>query len=199
MRQEVAMSTEQLHKFSPEEYLAFERASDERHEYIDGYIYAMVGGTKRHGRIQSNILSRLFPELRAKDCWIYASDLRVRPKSSKAYFYPDLVIECGESAYEDDHDDTLLNPLVIFEIQSPSTTRRDPVEKLFRYQRIPSLQSYLMIEQDAPRIEHYQHIGSTWQHDVIEGLDAVIELPSVGCTLRFAEVYQGLKFDEEDE
>jgi Uma2 family endonuclease len=190
------MTAQPRHDFTPEQYLDFERGSSERHEYLDGDIYAMVGATKRHGKIVGNIFAQLFPELRKQNCWLYSTDMRVRPKKSKAYFYPDLVVECGEGEYEDEEEDTLLTPQLIIEVLSPSTKKFDKTEKFLRYQMIGSLEVYVTIEQSEPRIDLYNRIGNEWEHLISKDLDSIVDLPTIGCTLALADVYQGIIFDE---
>src|SRR5689334_12920596 len=99
------MSAQPPYKFSPEEYLAFERQSHERHEYLDGEIFAMVGGSERHAWIASNLLAALHPELIKQDCRIYAENMGVRAKAVNGYFYPNLVIVCGEREFDDTQHD----------------------------------------------------------------------------------------------
>jgi Uma2 family endonuclease len=190
------MTAKPLHKFSPEEYLAFERQSLERHEYLDGDIYAMVGASKQHLKIQANIAAYLLPKLESLDCWIFTNDARIRPQTSKAYFYPDLVIQCEEESYEDEFEDSILNPTIIIEILSPSTKNFDRGEKFVRYQTIPSLQSYVLVSQDSPLIERFDREGKTWVYHRTEGLDAVVEMAAVQCTLPLADVYRRITFNQ---
>jgi Uma2 family endonuclease len=184
--QPIATMTEQ-------EYLAFERASETKHEFLDGRVYAMAGASMRHGRIIKNTSGSLYNQLRGGPCEAITNDLRVRVRATGLNAYPDIVILCGEPVLTDDHLDTLLNPTILIEVLSPSTEAFDRAEKWVHYQQIPSLQEYLLIAQGAPRVDHYirQDDGS-WRYTVTIGLDASVGLPTVGCTLALAEVYENV-------
>jgi Uma2 family endonuclease len=183
-------------KWTPESYLEFERASETKHEYLDGEVYEMVGGSPRHNLIMVRTLGSLDAQLANRPCFVYPSDQRVRVKKAKFYTYPDISVVCGEPVYE---DDTLLNPNVIIEVLSPSTEQYDRGRKLLYYQLLESLQSYLLISQDSPRIEHYERRSEgAWLYTVTAGLDASLELPAIDCTLRLRDVYQKVTFDAEE-
>ena len=110
---------EQKPKFyTPEEYLEFERESEVRHEYIDGEIYEMAGANKRHNIISANLIRLLGNQLFDRDCNVYGSDMRVKIASTGKYTYPDAAAVCGEEFYEDETEDTLLNPMLIVEVLS---------------------------------------------------------------------------------
>ena len=131
---------------SPQEYLAMERASEEKHEYYDGQVLAMSGARMKHNYITSNLIIDIGNYLEGKNCKILPSDMRVSTPTQDAYMYPDALIVCGERQLEDDKFDTLLNPVVVFEILSASTRGIDKERKLFFYQQIQSLQEYIMID-----------------------------------------------------
>ena len=186
--QPIATMTEQ-------EYLTFERASDTKHEFLDGRVYARAGASMRHGDIVQNTSSNLFIKLRGGSCRAITNDLRVLVRATGLNAYPDIVILCGEPVLTDDHLDTLLNPTILIEVLSPSTEAFDRAEKWVHYQEIPSLQEYLLFAQGAPRVDHYlrQDDGS-WRYAVTIGLDSSVELPTVGCTLTLAEIYEQVTF-----
>ena len=115
--------------FTAEEYITQERKAFHKSEYLDGQIFAMSGASRAHSLITSNISNRLYNQLVASDCEVHSSDMRVQP-SPIAYFYPDVVVACGEPRFEDDVFDTLLNPVVIVEVLSPSTAAYDRAENL---------------------------------------------------------------------
>jgi Uma2 family endonuclease len=122
------------------EYLAFERSADERHEYLDGHLYAMAGESLNHGIICTNLAITLGAQLRGTPCLLLSKDMKVRssplpqtPRFRKGLFsYPDLVIVCGEPLFHDAHRNVLLNPKVIFELLSPSTEAFDRGSKFLR-------------------------------------------------------------------
>ena len=142
--------------YTVEEYLAFERAADEKHEYIDGMIVplreqreitAMAGAGRRHNLISGNFFGEIRNQLKGKSCEIYANDMRVRMKANR-YGYPDVVVVCGEPEFADDEFDVLLNPTIVVEVLSSSTRFRDKTEKLEDFRKIESLKECLLIEQD---------------------------------------------------
>ena len=213
--------TRQPYRFTVEEYLAFERTSEERHEYLDGVIYAMAGSastqamageSEDHGIICMNLSISLGLQLRGTPCRAFSKDTKVRcgPYRSHTreglYAYPDLVIVCGPSQYHDQARDVLLNPTVIVEVLSPSTEAFDRGDKLYRYRRwLPTLTDYVLVAQDRPVIDHYQRIptGSPapqeqtrWVLETLEGLDAHLRLPSIACTVPLAEVYERIVFPQ---
>lgn len=182
------------HHWTEKEYLSFERGSDARHEYYDGNIYAMAGASRQHVRVTGNTFANLHAQLRDKACGIYATDMRVRV-SSKVYTYPDIVVVCGEEKFIDDEVDTLLNPTLIIEVLSPSTEQYDRSGKFQNYQLLESLQEYLLISQDHARIERYlRQENNEWLLTNAIGLEAVLELPSIQCTLPLSDVYEKVEF-----
>lgn len=180
---------------TPAEYLAFERQSETKHEYVAGEIFAMAGASRAHNLIQLDTATSLNVQLRSRGCDVYPSDMRVKIGSLGIYTYPDIAIVCGESELEDSEQDTLLNPTAIIEILSPSTARYDQGLKFRRYQLISSLRDYILIAQDEPRVEHYT-IGQDGELRlrVYRALDTVVDLPTIGCRLPLAEVYSRITF-----
>ena len=189
------MAVEVNRLLTPAEYLASERESETKHEYVAGEMIAMVGASEEHNLIQMDTSTSLNIQLRPKGCLIYGGDMRVKIGALGIYTYPDITVVCGGSELEDQRRDTLLNPNVIIEILSPSTQRYDRGLKFRRYQLIPSLRDYLLIAQDEPRVEHYT-IGQYGELNlrVYRSLDAVIDLPTIGCRLPLAEVYFRITF-----
>jgi Uma2 family endonuclease len=184
------------HYWTVEEYLVFERASDERHEYYDGEIFDMVGGTARHSIIISNVNRILGTQLEDRPCLVFTSDMRVRV-SSKAYTYPDVSVVCDAPRFEDKHEDTLVNPVLIVEVLSPSTEQYDRAGKFERYQKLDSLQDYVLISQNRPRIELYsRQVDNSWLLRQMTDIDSALELPSVGCTLHLSDVYRKIMFED---
>ncbi len=191
------MVAQPIATMTEEEYLAFERASDEKHEYLDGHIYAMAGASMNHGWIVGDTFGSLRQQLRGGSCRAITNDLRVRVVASRLNTYPDIVVICGEPQLTDDHLDTLLNPTVLIEVLSPSTASHDRGTKWYHYQHIESLQEYVLIAQDSPRIEHYvRQANGTWHYAATIGLESLVELPSINCTLALADVYENINFAE---
>ncbi|MBL8152650.1 MAG: Uma2 family endonuclease [Anaerolineae bacterium] len=180
---------------TPDEYLAFERGSDARHEYFNGEIYAMSGASRQHNLITANLSRNLGNQLEDRPCEVYQSDMRVKVSATGLYTYPDIVVVCGEPELEDLHLDTLLNPTLLIEVMSPSTERYDRGRKSEQYRRIDSLQEYLLVAQDRPHVEQYWRQTQGWLFQDVAGLDSQISLASIGCTLSLQAVYQKVSFD----
>jgi Uma2 family endonuclease len=181
---------------TPEEYLAFERAAEYKNEYFDGEIFAMVGASRRHNLITLNVAAEFRAKLRGRGCETYASDMRVRISSANLYTYPDVVVVCGEPQFEDQHVDTLLNPTLIVEVLSKSTARYDRGAKFHHYRALESLQEYLMIAQDEPRIEHYaKQPDGQWLLSDIGLDDGLVELASIECVLELKDVYEQVEIE----
>jgi Uma2 family endonuclease len=177
------------------EYLAFERASDTKHEYIDGHVYAMTGGSPAHSLISSYTGNSLMNQLQGQPCAVYNSDVKI--KANRDYVYADVSVVCGEPQYKD--KDILLNPIVVIEVLSPSTEQYDRGRKFHQYRQLESLQEYLLIAQNSPHIERYlRQSDGTWLYADAIGLDTSLELPSIGCTLALADVYEKVTFEAED-
>lgn len=180
---------------SVEEYLAFEKKSPTRYEYVDGQIYAMSGASKNHARLSGNIFAQLHSHLAGKPCEPYQVDVKVKASNSR-YYYPDVVVTC-EAASEDAEDEYLIiNPILLVEVLSPTTQRTDKVEKFNTYQQIPGLLEYLIVAQDQMRVEVYRHrkAGDVWQGEVFTESAEQILLESIGINLSLAEIYRRVSF-----
>ena len=187
-----------------EEYLKLERAALERHQYIDGELFAMAGETGEHGDISMNSAVSLANQLGDGPCRVRDKDTKVRsgpmPRSPNRpgglYSYPDIVVICDEPQYLDEYRDVILNPKVIVEILSKTTEAFDRGAKFTRYQRYnPTLTDYVLISQDEPRIEHFhREKNGAWTYQSHEGLKAVVKLPSIKCLLKAKDVYRRVKF-----
>lgn len=193
-------------RYSVDEYLEMERPAEERHIYLDGEIFAMAGESPAHAIISSNTLVALGVQLKGTPCVALTKDTKIRsgpipmPGASRKglFFYPDIVVVCGDMEFHDAHGDVILNPKVIVEILSKSTEGFDRGEKFKRLQKHnPTLTDYLLIAQDKPQIEHFRRPRrGKWPHLVYSGLDASVEITSIKCTLKLADVYDRLDFAE---
>ena len=175
---------------TPEEYLAFERKATTKHEYLNGQIVAMSGASFAHNFLTMNVANQLYNQLIGGECQVAASDMRVKVTQIDSYFYPDVVVVCGEPRAEDDTFDTLLNPVLIVAVLSSSTEVYDRGEKFEHYQQIASLKDYILISQDEVHVEHYCRQGSGWLRSEFRGLEEVLSLISIGCELRLEDVYR---------
>ncbi|HEX4945655.1 MAG TPA: Uma2 family endonuclease [Blastocatellia bacterium] len=196
--------------YTVEEYLAFEREAEERHEYIDGVIYAMAGESPEQVDIATNLIGELRTLLRDTPCRVRAKDAKVLSgspllaqlrRSRKGLFsYPDVIVVCGEPQYLDTQRDVLLNPQVIIEILSESTEAKDRGAKFIRYrQHLPSLTDYILVSQHAPLIEHFiRQTDGDWLSRTVQGLEASLTIASLGCTISLAEIYRLVNFPPEE-
>ncbi len=175
-----------------EEYLAFDEASDIRNEFIDGEIYPMPGGTRRHNKIVAMTIHTFIDLLDSRDCEVYASQMRVRVDDTK-YLFPDVSVVSGEPEFEGDSEVTLLNPTVVVEVTSPSSMTHDHISKVEYYGAVPSIQGYLILDQERVFAEWYTRTESGWHLQQFSDADAEIVLEPLGCTLHLAQVYRGLK------
>ena len=175
---------------TPEEYLAFERKATTKHEYLNGQIVAMSGASFAHNFITVNIATSLNIQLMEGECRVATSDMRVKVTQIDSYFYPDVVVVCGEPRAEDDTFDTLLNPTLIVEVLSPSTEGYDRREKFEHYQQIASLKDYILISQDEVHVEYYYRQENEWLQTEFVELEDVLSLLSIDCELRLSDIYR---------
>ncbi|CAK0756856.1 Uma2 family endonuclease [Gammaproteobacteria bacterium] len=175
------------------EYLRAEEASSDKHEFYRGETFAMVGGTFRHAKIGLNISSYLHAILRGKPCQPMNSDMRISTPSGLDT-YPDVSVYCDEPELTD-HDRTLLNPVLIVEVLSPSTRSYDRGDKFMLYRSIPSLRDYVLVESESVFVEHYQRVGQhEWRLHEYQQLSDVLELTCMGQVLEIAQFYEGVEF-----
>ncbi len=193
--------------FTEEQYLEFERSAEERHEYLDGHIYKMAGESGEHGDISMNLAVLVGSQLlgtpyraRTKDTKVRSGPLPASPRNTRGlYSYPDLVVICGEPQYLDDYRDVVINPKVIIEVLSDSTSEFDRVIKFDRY-RVWSetLTDYLLVSQAQPFIEHFElRENGEWIYHPYPGLDHEVTIKSINCSLPAAEVYDRVVFPPE--
>ncbi|RKU21165.1 hypothetical protein C6499_22335 [Candidatus Poribacteria bacterium] len=175
---------------TPEEYLTWERKQPFKNEYHNGQIIAMSGASRWHNGITVDIAVQLSNQLMGKECEVYISQMRVGTSPEVSYFYPDVIVVCGEPRFEDDTLDTLLNPIVVVEVLSPSTAAFDRGEKFESYKQLASLQEYILISQDSVRVEHYQCEGAQWPHNRFQHLEDTLSLASVECEVPLRVIYR---------
>lgn len=183
-------------KFTPEEYFAWEEQQLERHEYIDGEVYAMSGGTQNHSDIAMNFGFMLKSYLRGSGCKTFNSDLRIKIFESNKYTYPDLSVTC------DDRDKTtpqyITHPCLIVEVLSPSTEAYDRGNKFKLYRKNPSLRDYVLVESDRMAIDLYRKDeAGNWYILNYEAGDS-IELKSINLACAIEQVYEDIEFVAED-
>ena len=190
------MSTLTVTHVTPEEYLAAERLSETRSEYLDGGVYPMTGASVNHSRIVLNIGTELKFQLRDRGCDVLVIDLKVRMPDSRKFFYPDVTVTCEALRYHDERRDIILNPNVVIEVLSPSTEAFDRGAKFQAYRTIESLKEYLLFSQRTPLIEQYvRNEDGRWSLTEAAGLESSLALPSIGCTLNLGAVYDRVDFN----
>lgn len=180
---------------TPQEYLALERGGEDKSEYWDGEIFCMSGASRAHNLIVTNVARELSAQLLERPCEVYPSDMRVRIPRTARYVYPDVSVVCGEPQFEDTEVDTLLNPTVLVEVLSPSTEAFDRGKKFDNYRTLPSLQEYVLVAQDEPRVYVYtRQPANRWLFSEASHRDHRIALASIGCQLALGEVYRKVGF-----
>lgn len=176
------------------DYLAAEAESQERLEFLDGAILAMAGGSAAHVTISGNVIGIFYARLRGTPCYPLSSDARIRT-SETDYVYADATLVCGTAEFTTEEPIALQNPTVVVEVLSPSTEARDRGEKFAGYRSLPSVQEILFVAQVFAAVDHYRRgPNNTWILTALEGMDAVVEMESVGLKLPLAELYERVEF-----
>ena len=181
---------------TPAEYLNMERKAVTKSEYLSGQILAMSGASNAHNTITMNTAYQLYDQLVDRDCLVYASDMRVRVQDPVSYVYPDVTVVCVEPRFEDDVFDTLLNPVVVIEVLSPSTAAYDRREKFTRYQQIASLQEYILISQSRMHVAHHLQQESEWRATEFQEFGDVVSVASIKCELLLGHIYRRVTFSD---
>ncbi len=177
-----------------EEYLAFERVSHVRHEYLRGHVFAMAGASREHNLLTGNVAGELRRQLKGKPCETYSNDMLVMVSKTGLYTYPDVVVVCGTPRFLDERRDTLLNPLLIIEVLSPSTEAFDRGDKFKHYRSLDSFGEYVLIARDKMSADHFVKRDGIW---FIEEVDREIRLVALDALLTFEEIYDRVEFPVE--
>ncbi len=176
----------------PEEYLQGESASDIRHEYVAGQVFAMAGAGENHNRIAGNIFFHLRAAARGKPCGVFISDMKVRVKQQDAYYYPDVLAICDpldtEALYKE-------SPCLIAEVLSPATETIDRREKLHAYRTLPSLRYYLLVSQEQRRLEcYFRDDGEHWLFQVFEDSEKLeIDCDGYAAAFTLDDIYEDVR------
>jgi Uma2 family endonuclease len=181
-------------RLTPQQYLALERKSEVKHEYHAGVMYAMPGTSREHNLIAGNLFAEIRAQLRDRPCEAYMSDIRVLVGPTGLYTYPDVMAVCGEPRFEDREVDTLLNPMAIIEVLSPTTEAYDRGKKFGHYRRLESLREYVLVSQDEVRVERYTRRGDEWVLTELSRLEDSLRLESIGCEVSLREIYAKVVF-----
>ena len=176
-------------QMTADDYLAWERTQPEKHEFFQGEVFAMAGGSPRHNEISGNVIFALKAELRPRGCSVLTSDQRISFAARTRFVYPDVTVVCGPLELE--ANDVLLNPQILVEVLSSSTEQYDRGLKWEGYQRLASLTDYVLVSQAEPRIEHFQRASDgSWTYRAA-GAGGRIVL-SNGATLIVDEIFAGV-------
>ena len=186
-------------RVTPEEYLELDRASDVRNEYYNGHMYAMSGGSVLHAIIIGNLTRETGNALRGRPCFVAPSDLRVRISPDGLYTYPDIVVVCGELKVLDRRNDTVLNPILVIEVLSPSTEAYDRGLKSAQYRTLETLQEYALVSQSEARVEIFRRQSSgDWLLSEAVGLESACRFDSLDASVKLSEIYANVTFESSD-
>jgi Uma2 family endonuclease len=184
------MFTQTQSFLTPQEYLAIERKAEFKSEYCDGRMLAMAGARYRHNAVAANSIRQFGNGLEGSNCRVLTSDMRVCTNPNGLFTYPDVVVVCGEPSFLDDEFDTLLNPILLVEVLSPSTQHYDRIAKFELYRSIPSLRDYVLIAQDRTHIELYsQQPDGRWLLWETNDINAIMAVPSLGIEIPVRAIY----------
>ncbi len=194
---EPKMSAAPHRRLTVPEYLAIERASEQKHEFINGEVFAMAGASRQHNELKEHLGGELFARLKGGPCRTYSGDQRVKVErdGQPFYTYPDYLIVCGPPQFVRELGlDTLLNPLVLFEILSDSTEDYDRGEKFAYYRELASLREYVLISQKEMEVERLvRGPDNRWEPTVLRGADSELVLASARVQLPLADLYRGVE------
>ncbi|MBE2206516.1 MAG: Uma2 family endonuclease [Saprospiraceae bacterium] len=189
-------ATQKKTTYSVAEYLLLERRTGERYEFYNGKIRRMAGGTIAHNRITRNIIIKLGQLIDEKgNMEIFASDQKIYLPKYRWYVYPDAVVVAGVPIESEEEASAIINPILIFEVLSPSTMDYDRNRKFLEYQSLPSFQEYVLVRQDAPEaLLAFREEPDLWRSSETAGMDADIVLRSIGASLPMKDVYAKVEF-----
>lgn len=192
------MASNPKHYYTLDEYLALERESETRYEYWRGEVFAMSGGTLRHDLAMDNVFALLRAQLGQRECHVFSSNRQIKVPDAPPYRYADGSVVCGKIEVERfNGNDILINPVLLYEVLSPSTEAYDRGDKFTYYKSIPSFKEYLLIAQHRPHVTQFlKHSDTEWTQREYNDLGAVILLTSIDCTLALSEIYRDVQFGE---
>ena len=185
------MQTAERIRFSAEDYLAWEETQAEKHEFVAGEVFAMVGARREHVLVSGNLFAGIKQRLRGNPCLAYMADLKLRVEAVDAFFYPDVMVSCNPK--DNRAEQFISNPTVIIEVLSDSTADYDRGGKFVAYRKLESLQEYLIVDIDARRVECFRRTADNdWLlHDYVGEVDC--ELNSLNIRLPMAEIFEDIE------
>lgn len=192
------MEAKQLKNLSIPDYLKIERETQTKHEYHDGEIFAMAGGTLEHGLISGNIFGEIKFALRQakKNCRALNSDVKLYVQSYNKFLYPDVMVIYGEIEKADNEANAVSNPIVIVEVLSKTTEGYDRGDKFFTYRSLTCLKEYILVDQYQPQIEIYSRKSDLWSINRITGLDQPLQIPVLDISINMSNIYEDVVFPE---
>lgn len=190
-------ATHQPKRFTVQEYLALEEKALDRHEFDNGEVLAMSGGTLNHSQVAANLIGELRARLKGKPCRALDSNMRVRLEEAGKYVYPDVTVVCGPPEFDsaDRKKTTIVNPSVIVEVLSDSTEKYDRGRKLDAYMTLASLKEYVLVAQDEPAVETFtRHPDGRWTFRAFRGIEQSVRFESLQIEIPLREVYLNVEF-----
>ena len=183
-------------KFTIEEYLAMEEAATEKHEYYKGEIFAMSGPKVPHNTISINMLVKLGNKLKGKKCRPFSSNQRIHIEANTLFTYPDISIICGEPETLNNDNWNILNPAVIIEVLSPSTSNYDRGEKFKLYRDIPTLKEYILVDSETIHIEIFRlNESNHWELEEYNAAEEMLYIKTINENIALADIYAGVKLE----
>ncbi|MDY6990989.1 MAG: Uma2 family endonuclease [Cyanobacteriota bacterium] len=190
------MQIQQQKNYTPTEYLNFEVNSQQRHEYINGEIIPITGGTPNHNQISLNFSAALNFSLKSQSYRVFVADQRLWIPNKSIYTYPDVMVTSGDLQLQTGRKDTIINPLIIAEVLSNSTRNYDKDEKFAAYRTIPTFQEYLLIDQYAMQVEqYYKTAQKQWIFSEYNEASETISLNSISFQITMADIYNKVEFE----
>ncbi|WP_427159914.1 Uma2 family endonuclease [Aliinostoc sp. HNIBRCY26] len=190
---------QEKHYYSPEEYLEMEVNSEEKHEYIDGQIIFMAGGTPNHNKLAGNLYAAILYALKRQPYEVYNSDQRLWIPNRRIHTYPDVMVVRTPLEYQEGRRDTLINPVFMAEVLSKSTRSYDRDEKFAAYRSIPSFQEYILIDQYKIHVEQYCKTDhNKWIFSEYDDPDVMLSLASIPCQVLLGDIYDKVDFSVEE-
>jgi Uma2 family endonuclease len=197
MENEVKEPAAKYNYVSPEDYLIMERASEVKHEYFKGDVFAMSGASWEHNLIARNINTLVLPFLKGKSCNMFRSDLRIHVPENTLYTYPDFSIICGKPETTNEEDDTVIKPSAIIEILSKSTKDYDRGTKFNLYRSIQTLKEYITIDSLSISVEIYtRQPDNSWNMKEFKQLSDSFVISAIGLTLQLKDIYEDVSINE---
>ena len=191
------MAEPNLKRMTIDEYLEFEEHADVKHEFIDGEMFLMAGGSINHNQIAVNTIINLGNKLKDKPCRVLNSDMRLHIDMFDLFTYPDVMVICGKPELYADRNDTVTNPVLIVEVLSPSTRNYDRSSKFTYYRSIPTLKEYVMIDQNKYHVEYYRKLKTgEWLLSDHDSIESAFTLQSLEIELSLKDLYQQVEWEK---